>query len=216
MLKLKNFSRFYGYKKVINNIDLVLKPNEILCIMGPNGAGKTTLMEGILSHNRHEKSKIFFLDKEINSLQDHYQFLENVSYLGHEPGLFLDLTLTENLRFFLDLYRLKREVFTRSEIDELLHQTNLFHRKDDLVRNFSRGMRQRAGLIRCIITKPLLLILDEPLTGLDEFSIKFLVGFLKEYKKKGSCILATHNNQVFQNVIDRTIYLNYGRIEKFF
>lgn len=213
MLKLKNFSRFYGRKQIIKDIDLELNQNEVLCILGPNGAGKTTLLEGILSHHRHNESQLFFNNKEIKTIEEHYEFLENVSYLGHEPGLFLDLTLMENILYFLDLYKYKRKVLSMEEIKELLKKTNLYHRKDDLIKNFSRGMKQRSGLIRCIISNPILLLLDEPLTSLDEFSKNFLLEFLKDFKKMGSCIIVTHNEEVFKNIADRFIYLENGEIQ---
>ncbi len=216
MLRLQNFSRYYGHKKIIKNINLEVKENEILCILGPNGAGKTTLLEGILSHYRQENSKLFFYGKEIQTLQEHYLYLQEVSYLGHEPGLFLDLTLEENINFFIDLYKFKKEVLSFFEIEELLHKTQLYHRKKDLIKNFSRGMKQRAGLIRCILSKPKLLLLDEPLTGLDEDSKHFLLDFLVEFKKTGSCLLVTHDFSFFKNIVDRTIYLNFGKIEKIF
>lgn len=214
MLKLKNFSRFYGRKQILKNIDLNLNQNEILCILGPNGAGKTTLLEGILSHHRHKDSQIFFNNKEIKTIEEHYHFLENVSYLGHEPGLFLDLTLMENIFYFLDLYKYKRKVLSIEEIKELLKKTNLYHRKDDLVKNFSRGMKQRSGLIRCMISNPILLLLDEPLTSLDEFSKNFLLEFLSNFKKTGSCLIVTHNDDIFKNIADRFIYLEDGKIQE--
>lgn len=216
MLRLENFSRYYGYKKVIKNIELEIKENEILCILGPNGAGKTTLLEGMLSHYRQENSKLFFLGKEIKTLREHYEYLQYVSYLGHEPGLFLDLTLEENIQFFLDLYKYKKKVLSYTEIEGLLHKLYLYDRKNDFIKNFSRGMKQRAGILRCFLSKPKLLLLDEPLTGLDENSKLFLLELLSEFKKTGSCIVVTHDSIFFKKIVDRSIYLNAGIIEKIF
>lgn len=214
MLKLQNFSRYYGYKQVLFDVNLELKEKEILCIFGPNGAGKTTLLEGILSHTRTGNSKLFYKEKEIKTIEEHYEFLKDVSYLGHEPGLFYDLTLWENLQFFLSLYApAKKDTWQTGEIIEYLKKIQLHHRRNDEVRFFSRGMKQRAGLIRCIITNPKILLLDEPLTGLDQQGKEFLIAYLAEFKQKGSAIVITHDLIPFLDVADTFIHLNQGRIQ---
>ncbi len=213
MLKLIDYSRYYGYKKVLDNIDFELNQNQIVCLLGPNGAGKTTFLEGILSHNRHGRTKIYYHSKEINNIKEHYDFLKNVSYLGHEPGIFLDLTLTENLEYILDLYQpVKQDLYTKKEILDLIYQIGLYERRNDLVRNYSRGMKQRAGLLRSIITKPELLLLDEPITGLDIQGKEFLIWFLESFKKYSSCIIVTHDDEIFSSIADRYVYLFKGNI----
>ncbi|MCS7205747.1 MAG: ABC transporter ATP-binding protein [Leptospiraceae bacterium] len=213
MLKLQNFSRYYGSRQVLFNLHLELQSNEILCVLGPNGAGKTTLLEGILSHHRMGESKIFFEGKEIRTLSEHYEFLQHVSYLGHEPGLFLDFNLLENLQYFLSLYQpKKKDVLDWNQIEFYLKEIQLYSRRFEEVRNYSRGMRQRAGLIRCLITNPKILLLDEPLTGMDFQGQKFLLEFLKDFKKRGSVIVVTHDDEAFEEVADRFIALKKGRI----
>jgi ABC-type multidrug transport system ATPase subunit len=213
MLRLIEYSRYYGYKKVLDNIDFELHRNQIVCLLGPNGAGKTTFLEGILSHNRQGRTKFYYHSKEIHTLKDHYDFLKNVSYLGHEPGIFLDLTLIENLYYLLELYKpVKENLYTKEEILDLIYQIGLYERRNDLVRNYSRGMKQRAGLLRSIITKPELLLLDEPITGLDIQGKEFLVQFLESFKKNASCIIVTHDEEIFSSIADRYVYLFKGKI----
>jgi heme exporter protein A len=213
MLKLIDYSRYYGLKQVLFDIDFELQENEIVCFLGPNGAGKTTFLEGILSHHRQGNTKIFYHSKEIQTINEHYKFLIEVSYLGHEPGLFLDLTLMENLQYVIELYEpIKPVLYSFEEILQLIDQIGLYNRRNELLRNYSRGMRQRAGLLRSIITKPKLLLLDEPITGLDKKGKDFLLEFLNFYKKYGSCIIVTHEEEIFHPVADRYIYLHKGRI----
>lgn len=208
-----NYSRYYGYKKVLNNINFELKKNQIVCILGPNGAGKTTFLEGILSHHKQEKTEIYFNSKKIQTIQEHYEFLKHVSYLGHEPGLFLDLTLMENLEYIYDLYKpVKNNLYSKGEILEYIVRIGLYHRRNDLIRNYSRGMKQRAGLLRSIITKPEILLLDEPITGLDIKGKEFLIEFLDIYKTYGSCLIVTHDDEIFQLIADRYVYLHKGNI----
>jgi len=94
----------------------------------------------------------------------------------------------------------------------LIYQIGLYERRNDLVRNYSRGMKQRAGLLRSIITKPELLLLDEPITGLDIQGKEFLVQFLESFKKNASCIIVTHDEEIFSSIADRYVYLFQGKI----
>ncbi len=213
MLRLENFSRYYGVKQVIKNLFFELKQNEVVCILGPNGAGKTTLLEGIISHHRFNHSKIFYYEKELKTFEEHYQFLMDVSYLGHEPGLFYDISLMENLKYIIDLYKpTKKNIKSWDEILDLTHQIGLYQRKNEPIRNFSRGMKQRAGLLRSIITNPKILLLDEPLTGLDTKGKEFLLEFIQSYKNEGSFLIVTHDDEAFSSVADRYVFMNHGEI----
>ncbi len=209
MLKLESYTRFYGYKKILEIPFFELKKNEIVCILGPNGAGKTTFLEGILSHNRQGNTKIYYNNEMIEGMEKHYQFLRNISYLGHEIGLFLDLSLWENLQYFAELYSIQ---FKPEKMSKILKQWELFHRKDDEVRTFSRGMKQKSALIRTMLTEPQILLLDEPLTGLDSRGKTFLIQFLKDFKQNGSVILITHDDEIFFDIVDRFVFLFKGKL----
>ncbi len=213
MLRLENFSRNYGVKEVIKNLSFELKENEVVCILGPNGAGKTTLLEGIISHHRFYDSKIFYYEKELKTFEDHYQFLMDVSYLGHEPGLFYDISLIENLRYILDLYKTrKKNLKNWDEILHLIDRVGLYHRKNEPLRNFSRGMKQRAGLLRSIITNPKLMLLDEPLTGLDIKGKEFLLEYIQSNKNHSAFLIVTHDDDIFKSVADRYVFMHHGEI----
>lgn len=213
MLKLENFSRNYGVKEVLKNIFLELKEHEVICILGPNGAGKTTLLEGILSHHRYKKSKIYYYGKELRTIEEHYEFLIDVSYLGHEPGLFYDISLIENLRYILNLYKFKKkDLKSWDEVMFLIEKIGLYYRKNEPIRNFSRGMKQRAGLLRCMITNPKIFLFDEPMTGLDTDGKKFLIECIQSHKNQSSFIIVSHDDEVFNSVVDRYIFINHGEI----
>ena len=211
MLRLEKFSRHYGPRTVLQNIDLHLKSGEVICIMGPNGAGKTSLIEAVLSHNRPQGARLFFKGSEVQTIDDHNQFLARCAYLGHEPGLLYDLTAIENLRFFADFHCARPP--SRNHLESILAFVDLSFRKNDKARTFSRGMRQRLGLARSMLHDADLSLFDEPLTGLDSQGVSMLVQLLRRIKDcKKSALIVTHDDQPFTGVADRYLFINNGQI----
>jgi ABC-type multidrug transport system ATPase subunit len=211
MLRLVKLSRTYGHHTVLHEVDLELKEGEIVCVMGPNGAGKTSLVEAILSHNRPAGARIFFRGEEIRSIAAHNRFLSRCAYLGHEPGLMYDLTAIENLQFFADFHC---KVPPKEErLLALLAAVGLEQRSRDTVRVFSRGMRQRLGLARCLLHDPDILFLDEPLTGLDPEGIERLIEILRLLRPRhASALIITHDEAPFLDIADRYLFIKAGRI----
>lgn len=211
MLRLEKLSRAYGHHTVLHEIDIELNDGEIVCVMGPNGAGKTSLVEAILSHNRPTGARLFFHDEEIRGIEAHNRFLSRCAYLGHEPGLMYDLSALENLKFFADFHCKVRP--TEERLRALLAAVGLERRADDPARIFSRGMRQRLGLARCLLHDPDMLFLDEPLTGLDQEGIKRLIALLRPVReRRASALIITHDDAPFLDVADRYLFIKDGRL----
>lgn len=211
MLRLEKLSRAYGHHTVLHEIDIELKDGEIVCVMGPNGAGKTSLVEAILSHNRPAGARLFFHGKEIRSIEAHNRFLSRCAYLGHEPGLMYDLSALENLKFFADFHCAVPPKEER--LRALLAAVGLEHRANDTARIFSRGMRQRLGLARCLLHDPDILFLDEPLTGLDQEGIKRLIELLHPVRERhASALIITHDDAPFLDIADRYLFIKEGRL----
>jgi heme exporter protein A len=174
--------------------------------MGPNGAGKTTLLEAILSADR----KQILLDSKPCSMSNWKALTAQIGYIGHEPGLFLDLSAVDNLGYFSDLNdtRLKEE-----DLLAMLDRVGLQNRATDHARDFSRGMRQRLGLARATLHNPSLILMDEPLTGLDRDGVQVLQSLIQQEKKRGAIqILVTHSEEPFLELADRFLFLNRGRL----
>ena len=165
ILKIKDLSRYYGYRRALKDFTFSLNEGECVCIQGPNGAGKTTLLSALISRNPPDQGHFFYNGNEINSLEDRKSYLADTAYLGHDTGLFYDLSALENLMFFSSLYESDYTTPEHLEkIEMLLRKCNLNQRKHDPVRSYSRGMKQRLALARTFLYDPEIVIMDEPLT----------------------------------------------------
>lgn len=211
LLRLERYERRYGHRVVLHEISLDFAVGEFVCLMGPNGAGKTSLIEAILSHHRARHSHLYFRSLQINGLEAHTGFLRQCAMLGHDPGLLYDLSAIENLQYFADISCAHPPAL--SVLNDLLGRVGLQHRATDRVREFSRGMRQRLGLARCLVHDPAVLFLDEPLTGLDEAGIAMLQQLLLDEKSRGAAgLIITHDEAPFEGIADRYIFLKNGML----
>ena len=212
LLFVKNLGRFYGRRKALADVEFSVSSGEVLVIQGPNGAGKTSLLSALISRNSPDTGQIFYAGQETNDFNSRRAYLADSAYLGHEPGLFYDLTALENLQFFTGLY--EQNSSTRNvQIPEILEICALFHRRFDRVRGFSRGMKQRLALARIFLQAPRLLYLDEPLTGLDRQGETVLLELLSRHSKTGGgALVVTHTDTPFHDVADRYLFLKDGRL----
>lgn len=202
----RGLSRSYGYRTALSPVDFCLKRPEICLIMGPNGAGKTSMLAAMLSADADQ------LKVNGNPLQRAgvARYHDRTGFIGHEPGLLLDLTAEENLKYFAELFGCKTGP---GEVSGLLTLVGLSHRAKDTARGFSRGMRQRLGLARMIVHKPDLLLMDEPLTGLDRSGIEVLRKVVRSEKERGAIqVIVTHSEEPFLDLADRFVFVHKSRL----
>jgi len=213
LLEVKNISRSYGYRVVLQDISFSLAAGEILCFQGPNGAGKTTLLSALISRSAPDQGELFFQGRSLRNSGERGAYLSRLAYLGHEPGLFYDLSAGENLRFFNGLFFPRSDGEKKEEIRRMLAVCRLAERENDPVRSFSRGMKQRLALARIFLQEPDILLLDEPLTGLDRQGEQVLLELLKEHREKGrAALIVTHTEEPFRDITDRYVFLNRSRL----
>lgn len=211
MLKIKDLTRHYGYVRILDHISLDISSGELVLLLGPNGAGKTSLIQTLISRNPPETGTILYQNRSLKDYLHRRNYLASIGYIGHDPGLFLDMTAAENLKFFHGLHFTKKPDTKR--IMDLLELVGLADRADDLARIFSRGMRQRLGLARTILHNPDILIMDEPLTGLDRKGEDVLALILKMHKGNGkTSIIVTHSEEPFRHIATRYVFLKNGKI----
>ncbi|MPY88087.1 MAG: ATP-binding cassette domain-containing protein [Luteitalea sp.] len=209
-LRLVGVSRDYGRLRALTDVSLECRAGEIVGILGPNGAGKSTLLALLATLARPSAGRIEYGDgRAPESADARARVRRDLGVLGHELCLYPELTARENLRFFARLY-VATDVEAR--VEAALRAARLEGRADDPVSGFSRGMRQRLGFERAVIHEPRFLLLDEPFTGLDDFSADRLVERLRALRAAGvGVVVATHDLELVDGVIDRAGILRAGR-----
>lgn len=207
LLELKSLAKSYGHKNVLENISLSFELQECVLVMGPNGAGKSSLITSLLGRINPTAGEILYENRNLEQVEDRRFFLSHVGFLGHEPGLFYDLNGIDNLSYFSQLYGLS---LGRADIIEKMESVSLPPFQE--VSQYSRGMKQRLGLLRATLHSPRILLLDEPLTGLDVEGESFLLRILSNHRKHGLSIIVTHSNESLMGVATRLIFIKSGQI----
>ena len=208
MISIKNLQKKFGRKAVINNLDLEVEKGEFLVMFGPNGAGKTTLIKILSTLSKPTSGEVLINGHEIR--EEPIELRSSIGVLSHDPFLYDDLTLKENLVFFSRMYGIKKD---ENVIRGLMEGVGLLHRMNDRIGEFSRGMKQRAAVARAIVHDPLVMLLDEPYTGLDFKAWDILTDMLMRFHKEGKTIfLITHNVELGYRIGERLTILVNGEI----
>jgi ABC-2 type transport system ATP-binding protein len=206
MIEVQNLTKRYGSHVAVQDISFKVEEGEILGFLGPNGAGKTTTMN-ILTGYLSASSGVTKINN-IDVLEQPNQAKMNIGYLPEQPPLYLDMTVREYLDFMYDLKKCKlprREHI--AEICRLVKIENVYGR---LIKNLSKGYKQRVGLAQALIGNPPVLILDEPTVGLDPKQIMEIRSLIKGLGKHHTVILSSHILQEIEAVCDRIIIINKG------
>jgi heme exporter protein A len=177
VLRARNLSKRFGYKRVFDKVDVDLGDSGLLLVTGPNGSGKTTLLRVLAGIAAASGGELELPERS------------TIGYLGHEPLVYRELTPLENLHLFGKLYRVPERA---ERIGMLLERFDLWRVRDQRVSTFSRGMQQRLGLSRVLLHEPRLLILDEPFNALDAAGAALLDATLAELGDR-ALVVATHD-----------------------
>ncbi len=206
MIEVRNLTKRYGDKQAVNDISFKVGKGEILGFLGPNGAGKSTTMNMLTGYISSTSGQI--LINGVDILEDPIKAKSNIGYLPEIPPLYVDMTVDAYLGFMYDLKKCKlpRKAHLK-EICDLCKITNVRGR---LIRNLSKGYKQRVGLAQALINNPPVLILDEPTVGLDPNQIIEIRTLIKKLGKNHTVILSSHILPEIQAVCDRIIIINKG------
>jgi heme ABC exporter ATP-binding subunit CcmA len=198
--------KFYGDFPALRNVELSAAPGACLALIGRNGAGKTTLLRTIAGFSRPGKGRITIFG---NSPRD-TETRRLMGFIGHGISVYDELSALENLTLFGKLYGLADPKKTALE---WLERTGLERVKDGLVREFSRGMRQRLAVARAFLHGPKVLLLDEPFTALDDRAIAVLQRLLREALAEGKTIvMSTHQLREALELATHVALLNRGQV----
>jgi len=200
-LQVTNLSKSFYQSSVFQSFSLKMESGEKIGLFGPNGSGKTTLLKMISGIMSIDSGEIRIGEKDVNP--DELDPRKNVYYLGHFVGLYPGLTGYENLTFISGLYGK-----TSHNISRVLIKVRLDSAQDKLVKFYSQGMLQRLKLASAIILDPDVLLLDEPLTGLDADGIKLFESILlKWHESRKTIIIVSHDSDWLRTNTDRIIEL---------
>jgi len=207
MIQVEGLTKDYGIRRAIDNLTFHAEQGEILGFLGPNGAGKTTTMRILCGYMPPTSgvAKVAGFDIVDQSLE----VRKRVGYMPETVPLYPDLSVFDYLKFMADLRHLPD---VEEKIDEVLETVHMTERSESLVSSLSKGMRQRIGLAQAIIHKPEVLILDEPTIGLDPAQIVDVRNLIREIGKERTVLLSTHILSEAQQICDRVLIINKGRI----
>ena len=208
MIEVKNLTKHYGSNKAVDNISFTVDEGEILGFLGPNGAGKTTTMNILTGYISSTSGSAVLGGVDI--LNDPIAAKKNIGYLPEQPPLYLDMTVEEYLNF---VYSLKKSKIPKnSHLDEICELLQITDMRKRLIRNLSKGYKQRVGLAQALVGNPPILILDEPTVGLDPKQIIEIRSLIKKLGKNHTVILSSHILPEIQAVCDKIVIINKGRI----
>ena len=211
MIEFKNVSKEYEKgKKAVDGLNLQIRDGEIFGFLGPNGAGKSTtikMMTGILDITEGD----IILDGE--SITDNtVEAKRKFGYVPDVPDMFLKLKGIEFLNFICDIYEIDTKT-RREKIEKLTKEYKIYDSLNNQIQSYSHGMRQKLLVIAAILHLPKILILDEPMTGLDPKASNDLKEMMKEYKKEGNIVFfSTHVLEVAEKLCDRIGIINNGKL----
>lgn len=207
LISIKNLTKRYGKFCAVNNISLTIKKGEVIGFLGLNGAGKSTTMDMLTNCLYPTSGTIEIGGYDIYKNPGEAKKL--IGYLPDVPPLYDNLTVVEQLKFVSELKCVKN---VKKEIDRVVEETGLGEKRSKLVSTLSKGYRQRVGLAQALIGDPKVLILDEPTSGLDPSQVVAVRNLFKNLSKNHTIILSTHILSEVENVCDRVIIINKGRI----
>lgn len=208
MIEINNLVKNYGSKFALDDISFKVAKGEIVGFLGPNGAGKSTTMNiltGYLSSTSGE-AKVGGID----ILENPNEAKKLIGFLPEQPPLYIDMTVEEYLNFVYDIKacKLKRD----AHIEEVMKVTKIDDVRHRLIKNLSKGYRQRVGIAQALIGNPSVIIFDEPTVGLDPKQIIEIRNLIRNLGKTHTVILSTHILSEVQSVCDRIIIINEGKI----
>lgn len=206
MIEVRNLVKRYGDKQAVNNISFTVEKGQILGFLGPNGAGKSTTMNMLTGYISSTSGQILINNTDI--LEDPIKAKANIGYLPEIPPLYVDMTVDGYLNFMYDLKKCK--LSRKKHLEEICNLCKITQVRGRLIRNLSKGYKQRVGLAQALINNPPVLILDEPTVGLDPNQIIEIRSLIKKLGKNHTVILSSHILPEIQAVCDRIIIINKG------
>ena len=211
-LKTENLCKRYGRRQVVDMVNLVVEPGEIVGLLGPNGAGKTTTFYSIVGFAAADAGHIFLDGVDITGLPMYRRALQGIGYLPQETSIFRKLSVEQNIRAVLETRGLGKDELA-SRLAQLLKELNLEARAAQRADELSGGETRRVEIARALAIQPRYMLLDEPFAGIDPRTVEDIQNIVAELRRKGLGILITdHNVRETLEITDRSYIMVDGRI----
>ena len=209
MIEVRNLVKKYGSHMAVNHLNFTIEKGKIYGFLGPNGAGKSTTMNMITGYIASTEGEIL-IDGH-NILDEPEEAKKKIGYLPEIPPLYVDMTVSEYLKFVAELKSIPKEKRS-GNINEVMSTTKLQSVKDRLIKNLSKGYRQRVGLAQALLGYPEIIILDEPTVGLDPKQIIEIRDLIKSLGNKHTVILSSHILSEVSAVCDHVLIIDKGKL----
>lgn len=212
LLNVAGLVKSYSGRRVVDDVSFTVNQAEVVGLLGKNGAGKTTTFKMTVGMIPREHGTIVFEGQDITRLPMYRRARLGMGYLCQEPSVFTRLSVRDNLLAILETMHLSKAE-RNAVAAELMEDFGLTKLRNQLARTLSGGERRRLEIARALVTKPSLILLDEPFTGVDPIAIFDIQGFIKNLKQRGIGVLLTdHNVHATLSIVDRAYIINEGRV----
>lgn len=208
MINVTGLSKRYGIHLAVENVNFNIEKGEVIGFLGPNGAGKSTIMNILTGYLSMTQGKVLIDGFDITEQPEEAK--RRIGYLPEIPPLYIDMKVREYLNFIYDLKNVKFP--KKPHIDEILKLVKIDNVQNRLIKNLSKGYRQRVGFAQALVGNPDVLILDEPTVGLDPKQIIEIRNLISRLGKNHTIILSSHILSEIQAVCKRVIIINRGQI----
>ncbi len=212
LVRTEKLVKSYRGRTVVNEVDVNVRPGEIVGLLGPNGAGKTTTFYMVTGLIHPTAGQVWFKDRNVSNVPMYKRARMGLGYLSQEPSIFRKLTVQENVMAILETLPISgRE--RRERLEFLLNELKIAHLSKQRAYTLSGGERRRLEITRALVTNPSLILLDEPFSGVDPLAVYEVQEIIKDLRAKGLGVLITdHNVRETLAVVDRAYLMCEGKV----
>ena len=209
MIEIQNVSKRYGNKLAVNDVSFTIKKGEILGFLGRNCAGKSTTMNIVTGYISASSGRVLLDGYDI--LENPREFKRRIGYLPEMPPLYMDMTVDEYLKFVCSIKDVKKS-YVKSHLDDITELIRITDVRGRLIKNLSKGYKQRVGMAQALVGNPEVVIMDEPTVGLDPKQIIEIRKLIKQLGEDHTIVLSSHILHEVADVCERVVIINQGKI----
>lgn len=209
MIEVKNITKRYGKAVAVENISFTIEDGEIVGLLGPNGAGKSTTMNILTGFLEQTEGKVII--DGFDTLKKPKKAKKEIGYMPEGVPLYTDLTVKEFVTYMAEIKQVEKKS-RKEKVEKIIKQTGLKDVEKKLIKNLSRGYKQRVSMAGALVGEPKILILDEPTVGLDPKQITEIRNLIKELGKTHTIILSSHILSEVSQICNKVIIINKGKI----